>query len=55
MDKNRGMKGREECMCKFYEENISQLRDEHNKYVTKLKQKYENEIYEIRTNLKNSG
>eukprot|EP00347_Sterkiella_histriomuscorum_P014266 403361539 len=55
MDKNKGLKGREECMCKFYEENISQLRDEHNKYVTKLKQKYENEIYEIRTNLKNSG
>lgn len=40
-------------MCKYYEENIEKLKDEQLRYVNKLKQKYENEIYEIRTNSKN--
>ena len=36
------------CMCKYYEENVAKLNEEHLKYVDKLKQKYESEIYEIR-------
>ncbi|CDW82540.1 UNKNOWN [Stylonychia lemnae] len=44
-----------QCMCKYYEGNMEKLKDEHQKHINKLKQKYENEIFEIRTNGKNQS
>ena len=36
------------CLCKYYEDTLNQVKDEHQKYVDKLKQKYETGIYELR-------
>ncbi len=40
-------------MNQYYEETIDKLKDENIRYIDKLKQKYETEIYEIRA--KNSS
>jgi len=40
-------------MCKYYEETLDKVKDDHLKYVDRLKKQYETEIYEIRA--KNSS
>lgn len=40
-------------MCKYYEETLDKIKEDHVKYVDRLKKQYETEIYEIRA--KNSS
>ena len=39
-----------QCLCKYYEETLSKVKEENNRYVEKMKYKHECELSEYRSN-----